>query len=54
MKCEKCKVQMRVNESDEPACCKWFMDNVVIGGKSVEDCDVYEPIDDGIHGYGIR
>lgn len=47
MKCEKCKVQMRVNESDEPACCKWFMDNVVIGGKSVEACDVYEPIDDG-------
>lgn len=45
MKCDNCKVKMRANESNEPACCKWFMDNVVIGGKSVEDCDVYETAD---------
>ncbi len=42
MKCDNCKVQTRVNGSKEPACCKWFMDNIVIGDKSVEDCDAYE------------
>lgn len=46
MKCDKCKVQMCVKESKEPACCKWFIDNVFILGKSVEECELYEPIEE--------
>lgn len=42
-KCDTCKVEDEVRKSHEPACCKWYMDNVVIGDKSVEDCTEYEP-----------
>lgn len=44
MKCETCGVMKRIEESNEPACCKWLMDNVICGDKTVEDCEVYEPI----------
>ena len=43
MKCKTCEVMKRIEASNEPACCVWFMDNVVCGDKSVEDCEVYEP-----------
>lgn len=47
MKCEKCKIMNELYESKEPACCAWYMDNVVLGNKSVEDCGCYEEqIDD--------
>lgn len=42
MKCDTCMVQKRVNESEEPACCVWFMENVVCGNKKIEDCTEYE------------
>lgn len=45
-KCDTCKVQMEINDSDVPACCKWPMDNVVIGGKNLDDCDMYEPVEE--------
>lgn len=45
-KCDTCKVHIETIKSNEPACCKWFIDNVVVGGKSVKDCDVYEPINE--------
>lgn len=44
MKCKTCKVHEEICRSAEPACCVWFMDNVVIGGKSVDECPVYEPV----------
>ena len=43
MKCETCEVMKRVKASNEPACCVWYIDNVVCGDKSVEDCDACEP-----------
>lgn len=42
MKCDTCAVQRRVNESKEPACCGWFLENVVCGDKEVRDCTAYE------------
>ena len=44
-KCDTCKIQMDINNSDVPACCKWLMDNVVIGNKSIDDCTEYEPVE---------
>ena len=43
MKCETCEVMKRIEASNEPACCVWYMDNVVCGDKSVKDCAAYEP-----------
>lgn len=45
MKCDNCKIQKSVNESKEPACCAWFMENVVCMGKSIDECTEYEKID---------
>ena len=44
MKCETCEMMKRIEASNEPACCIWYMDNVVCGDKSVEDCTVYQPL----------
>lgn len=43
-KCDTCKVEMSIRNSNEPVCCKWYMDNVVIGGASVDRCTTYEPV----------
>lgn len=43
-KCDTCKVEMSIRNSNEPVCCKWYMDNVVIGGVSVDRCTAYEPV----------
>lgn len=43
MKCKTCEVMKRIEASNEPACCMWYIDNVVCGDKSVKDCTVYEP-----------
>ena len=43
MKCETCEVMKRIKASNEPACCVWYIDNVVCGDKSVENCDACEP-----------
>lgn len=42
MKCDTCKIMKESCESKEPACCAWYMDNVVLCNKSVEDCDCFE------------
>lgn len=47
MKCNNCKVNEEVENSKAPACCIWYMDNVIIGGKDVEECDCYQEIDGG-------
>lgn len=46
MKCDSCNVQICANESEEPACCARYMENVVLRGKSVGECDAYEPINE--------
>ena len=43
MKCETCEMMKRIVDSKEPACCIWYMDNVVCDDKSVEDCTAYQP-----------
>lgn len=45
MKCDTCKVHGEVCKSEVPACCKWYLDNVVICGDSVENCTEYEPVE---------
>ena len=45
MKCDTCKANKRVMESEEPACCVWMLDNVVCGDKSVDECPEYEEDD---------
>lgn len=42
MKCDTCKIQEDINKSEEPACCVWFMENVVCGNKTPEDCTWYK------------
>lgn len=44
-KCETCKVYEEVCKSEVPACCKWFIDNVVIGDHTVDECTEYEPVE---------
>ena len=43
-KCLTCKVNKRILKSKAPACCKWYMDNVVLAGVPVRCCPDYEPI----------
>ena len=41
-KCNTCKVGKEIKKSTEPACCIWYMDNVVLGDKNVNDCEIYQ------------
>lgn len=43
-RCKTCDVERRVRESTEPACCVWFLENVVIKGDTVRNCPNYEHI----------
>ena len=40
MKCNTCKIY---KEMPDGACCIWYMDNVVCGDKTSEDCTEYIP-----------
>lgn len=40
-KCDICKVMRDAESSNEPACCAWYLENVIIGNKKVDDCPVY-------------
>lgn len=42
MKCESCQIFKEANESSVPAICAWYLENVVCGFKTVEECDEYE------------
>ena len=48
-RCEKCKVNHRVNDECEkgnPACCKWFLDNVICGDEyGTDNCPDFEPLE---------
>ena len=41
-KCDSCKIRKEIEKSTEPACCIWYMDNVVLGNKNVNDCEIYQ------------
>lgn len=41
--CKTCRVYADAIASAEPAACKWYIDNVVCGDKSVKSCPNYEP-----------
>ena len=43
-KCDTCKIEEAIRKSNTPACCKWYMDNVVCGDKTPKDCPDYDPI----------
>lgn len=43
--CDTCKLESSIRKSNEPGCCAWHLDNVVIAGIPVNRCPVYEPID---------
>jgi len=42
MKCDNCLVVEQMSKSDVPACCAWYLENVVCGDKSVDDCPEWE------------
>lgn len=41
-KCDTCRIKKEIEKSTEPACCIWYMDNVVLGDKTSDDCPKYE------------
>lgn len=41
-KCGTCKI---AHEMPDMACCAWYIDNVVCGDKTTEDCTEYIPCD---------
>ena len=42
--CKKCEIYEKVEQSKEPSCCIWYVDNVVLGNKSVKDCPRYKKL----------
>lgn len=40
-KCDTCKIKKEMENSKEPACCVWYLDNVVLDNKSINDCKDY-------------
>ena len=38
--CKTCKIRKKAIK--EGGCCVWYMDNVVIAGKSVKECPKYK------------
>ena len=41
-KCQTCQINNQAIE--EEGCCIWYMDNVVLGNKSADDCPKYKKI----------
>lgn len=48
LKCERCAVNRRVLDSNEPAVCAWYLENVVCGTKNVSECTDYEEMEGSI------
>ena len=38
MTCKDCNILKKAELSEEPAACVWYIDNVICGNKTVEDC----------------
>ena len=43
-KCLNCKINEEIENSDCPSVCAWYMDNVVLGDKTITECTEYRPI----------
>lgn len=43
--CNTCKTELSIRESNEPACCAWYLENVVIYGIPATSCSEYRPVD---------
>lgn len=43
--CKTCQVYAKAVASSEPAACKWYVDNVVLGSKSTKSCPNYKPVE---------
>ena len=41
-RCSTCKTYAEAMASGEPACCSWYVDNVIFGDKTSDDCPEYE------------
>ena len=41
-KCKTCEIYKMAQSQSSLACCIWYMDNVVLGNKKVEDCTDYK------------
>lgn len=41
VKCDTCKIMREMENSNELCCCGWYMDNVVLGNKNIEECEDY-------------
>lgn len=41
-KCDNCAIMAKMNECNEPCVCAWYIDNVVFGVKSIEDCTEFK------------
>lgn len=44
-RCKTCQVQAKASANDEPAVCRWYLDNVVCGDKSTKSCTNYKPVE---------
>lgn len=42
MKCGTCKNYQDATQSEDPACCAWYLDNVMCGEKYPDDCPEHE------------
>lgn len=40
-KCDTCKIMHEMENSNELCFCVWYMDNVVLGNKNIEECEDY-------------
>ena len=41
VKCDTCKIMREMENSNELCCRVWYMDNVVLGNKNIEECEDY-------------
>ena len=44
MNCDNCAINREVDVSPEYAVCAWYMDNVVLGNKTTDDCPLYKEV----------
>ena len=41
VKCDTCKIMRETENSNELCYCVWYMDNVVLGNRNIEECEDY-------------
>lgn len=43
-KCEDCLIMDRMRDCEDACCCVWYMDNVVLDNKTVDECTAFIPM----------